>query len=174
MQVKLYRGTSHLSCMCPNPLLVVLISTQDSIHRHRVTQIVKCGRQNYPCRLSWFATYPFLPGGTITKLAIDKFTRSKTICANFMKLCALTFHNWLKLHVENTNVEKNYRSPSLSLLQIRKFIPQSELPTMSPFSNDNLTSQLPKIKDFATKLSHTTRSPISISHTASSCCWAHV
>lgn len=65
----------------------------------------------------------FLLGGTITKLAVDKFTRSKTIFANFMKLCALTFHNWLKLHVENTNVEKNYRSPSLSLLQIRKFIP---------------------------------------------------
>lgn len=125
-------------------------------------------------RLSCFATYPFFWGEqsqSSPSISLRGPRRSLQISWNYVPSPFTTGWNCMwKIQMW----KKTIGLPRSAYFKSGSSSPQSELPTMSPFSTDNLTSQLPKIKDFATKLSHTTRSPISISHTASSCCWAHV
>ena len=182
MQVKLYRGTWH-------PLVHVSKSIVDCFNFDTGLHTPTSGAPNcqmWETKLSMsiliICNLSFLLGGNSHK-ARHKFTRSKTIRADFMKLCALTFHNWLKLHVENTNVEKNYRSPSLSLLQIRKFIPVIWVADNVSLLNRQFDFPVAQDQRFCHKIvsyhkifhiANHRSTPISISHTASSCCWAHV
>ena len=97
-----------------------------------------------------------------------------------MKLCALTFHNWLKLHVENTNVQKKLLVSLAQPTSNREVHPRN-LSCRQYVSLLNRQFDFPVAQDqrFCHKIvsyhkifhiANHENTPISISHTASSCC----